>query len=270
MLFKLTLEAIKQASEPVAKQAVEFWCTICEEEIHILDEIEIAKMNGMPPPKKACQFYIRGALQFLVEVITETLTKHTEDPDPDELTLAMAGGTCLDLISRTVGDDVVVPVMPFIERNLMSQDWKCREAAILAFGSIMEGPTKTIGKLISQAAPILLNYMKDPKVAVKDTTAWTWGRILQLHHKAVIDKAEDILRALGEALQEKPRVAANAAWAIHNLANSMRDEESNPLQKFFNPVCFLICCALKLIGYTFLRVLTLYECNKKRISKHTS
>ncbi|KAF9622646.1 hypothetical protein IFM89_032545 [Coptis chinensis] len=63
------------------------------------------------------------------------------DRDEGAWNLAMAGGTCLGLVARTVGDDIVPLVMPFIEENITKADWRQREAATYAFGSIMEGPS---------------------------------------------------------------------------------------------------------------------------------
>jgi len=39
-LFNLTLESIRKDPESVALQAIEFWATICDEEIYIMDEME--------------------------------------------------------------------------------------------------------------------------------------------------------------------------------------------------------------------------------------
>ena len=35
-------------------------------------------------------------------------------------------------------------VIPFVEQHLTSQDWRRREAATLAFGSILEGPSANV------------------------------------------------------------------------------------------------------------------------------
>ena len=37
-LFGLTIQGMKSDEEDVAKLAVEFWCTVCEEEITIEDD----------------------------------------------------------------------------------------------------------------------------------------------------------------------------------------------------------------------------------------
>ena len=113
---------MKEDEEPVTlqAQAVEFWSSFCDEEIDILEEYG-GEFTG--------DFVI--PCFYLIPLLLETLLKQEEDQDQDEgaWNIAMAGGTCLGLVARTVGDDVVPLVMPFIEENISKPDWRQREAA---------------------------------------------------------------------------------------------------------------------------------------------
>ncbi|KAK9143996.1 hypothetical protein Syun_013396 [Stephania yunnanensis] len=111
----------------------------------LTDEIELQDYAGSDsghsaPPHSQ---FIKKALSSLVPMLLETLLKQEEDQDQDDeiWNLSMAGGTCLGLVARTVGDDIVSLVMPFVEANIMKPDWRSREAATYAFGSILEGPS---------------------------------------------------------------------------------------------------------------------------------
>jgi importin subunit beta-1 len=59
---------------------------------------------------------------------------------------------------------------------------------VLALGSILEGPSERdlanpadrhLESMVRQALPILTQLMNDPVVHVKDTAAWTIGRICE-------------------------------------------------------------------------------------------
>lgn len=110
----------------------------------------------------------------------QCLTIQRKNVDADEWTVNMAAGVCLAAVAQVVKDDVVQFVMPFVEANITSQEWKHREAAVLAFGSILEGPGPFIEKFISQAIGILLQHLKDQVIPVRDTTAWTIASILKV------------------------------------------------------------------------------------------
>ncbi len=63
-----------------------------------------------------------------------------------------------------------------ISRNNGPEDWRYREAATFAFGSILEGPSvETLSGLVTMGLGFLLQAMADANVQVKSTTAWTIG-----------------------------------------------------------------------------------------------
>lgn len=65
-----------------------------------------------------------------------------------------------------------------------------------------------------QAIPTLIELMKDPSVVVRDTTAWTVGRICELLPEAAINEMylPPLLQCLIEGLGAEPRVASNVCW----------------------------------------------------------
>ena len=82
-------------------------------------------------------------------------------------------------------------------------------------GSILEGPDPAgLKPLVEQAMPLLIELLKDPSVAVRDTTAWTVGRICEIIPEAVITEQflSPLLHALVEGLSAEPRVASNVCW----------------------------------------------------------
>lgn len=62
--------------------------------------------------------------------------------------------------------------------------------------------------------PTLIKLMKDPSVVVRDTTAWTVGRICELLPEAAINEVylAPLLQCLIEGLGAEPRVATNVCW----------------------------------------------------------
>lgn len=68
--------------------------------------------------------------------------------------------------------------------------------------------------VLLQAMPTLIELMKDPSVVVRDTTAWTVGRICELLPEAAINEIylAPLLQCLIEGLGAEPRVASNVCW----------------------------------------------------------
>lgn len=94
-----------------------------------------------------------GALNELVPTLLYLLTKQEEDVDDDEWTVSMSAATSLALLAQTVQDAIVQPTLVFVESNIKSPDWKGREAAVMAFGSILEGPSEgMLGPLVDSVS----------------------------------------------------------------------------------------------------------------------
>lgn len=228
-LFELTSNAVKGDVEEVALQAVEFWSSICDEEIE-LQEFESSESADSGSPHSR---FIEKALPALVPMLLETLLKQEEDQDQDDSTwnISMAGGTCLGLVSRTVGDPIVPLVMPFVEDNIRKPDWHSREAATYALGSILDGPTfEKLSPLVNAGLDFLLNLMKDENNHVRDTTAWTLTRVFELLHSpangfSVLspENLPRVVKVLLESIQDVPNVAEKVCGAIYYLAQGFED-----------------------------------------------
>jgi len=217
-VFNISVKAMREDEEDVALQAIELWTTLVEVE---LDEDDADNKN-----------LVKQALPGLVPVLLETLTKQEDGQDMDEnaWNLSTAGGTCLGSVATLVTDDIVPIVAPFIQMNATNEDWHLREAALLAFGSILDGPKPEILQpMITSALPLLMQQLKDPSSHIKDTTAWTLGQAVKFVPEVVNDG--NLPQVLSELLQSladpAPHVAKKVCWCIGYVA-AEKEKELTP------------------------------------------
>jgi len=249
-LFAITLEAMKSDMDEVALQGIEFWSNVCDEEVDLSIEAEEAQdMNR--PPEHVSRFYAKGALQFIVPILMQTLTKQEEFDDDDDWNPCKAAGVCLMLLATCCGDDIVNHCLPFVREHIKHTDWRYRDAALMAFGAILEGPSSGgLQPIVVEAMPLLITLMRDEYVAVKDTAAWTIGRVCELNSEAALkdEYLQPLLEALVSGLSAEPRVAANVCWAFTSLAEAAYEQAEVPdwqegstpetykLSKYFQPI----------------------------------
>ena len=236
--LQLTVLGMKHADEQVALQAVEFWSTVCDEEIELALEAEEAAEYSEAPERESSHF-ARVALPEILPVLLQLLTKQEEDATDDEWNVSMAAGTCLALLAQCVGDGIVSPIIPFVEGNIKSPEWRNREAAVMAFGSILDGPEeKILAPLVAQALPTLIEMMRDPSAHVRDTTAWTLGRISDVLVKTIEVEVHlsPMVQALVGGLDESPRIVSKCCWSIMNLAEQLGDQEADrtPMSPYYD------------------------------------
>ncbi|GLC59478.1 hypothetical protein PLESTB_001491700 [Pleodorina starrii] len=235
-LYGLSTKAIKDDDDEVGTQAIEFWSTVAEYELELLDDGK----------DDQCKNFIGSAAEYLLPLMLECLTKQDEDALEDEgcWNRAMAAGFFLKLLARICKDRVVSQVLPFVTGHISSTDWHYREAATFAFGSIMEGPSPvSLDQFVRAGLPFLTNALKDQHRVVRETTAWALGQVFEHLHGNEADGQQPIvakeslpplLSALVESLQDEPRVVYYVCDAIRLLALGFQssDGETSPLSPY--------------------------------------
>ncbi|KAF9404839.1 karyopherin beta [Podila epigama] len=242
-LFGLTVQGMKHEDERVAKQAVEFWSTVCDQEIEHEHLRQEALENNEQPDHVSYQF-AKLALPETLPTLLQLMTKHEEEDDEDEWNLSMAAGTCLSLTAQCAGDACVPPVIQFVEANIRHTEWQFREASVMAFGSILEGPSpELLIQPVSQALPFLIEMMSDPIVKVKDTTAWTLGRISQFLIDCIKPDIhlKPLIEALVRGLSDSSRIVSNCCLSLMNLAEQLQgaegdDSATSMMSPYFDPI----------------------------------
>lgn len=88
-------------------------------------------------------------------------------------------------------------------------------------GSILEGPDPAkLKPVVEQAMGMLIELLKDSSVVVRDTAAWTVGRVCEILPDAVISEEclNRLLQALVDGLTAEPRVASNICWVSFEVS----------------------------------------------------
>ena len=237
-LAELTVNAMSSTETSISLQGIEFWSTICDVELEIIREQEESVELGRAFDQ-ALHNFARDSSVTVVPILLNRMASQSHDDEDedagDEWTPAMAAATGLSLYASVVADDLLkLPALTrFIEENIASTDWHFREAAVLAFGSILEGPRRDLLEpLALNTFPALFRLFGDSSVSVRDTNMWALGRVCELHPRFVpIEHAEQLAGSFAGGLKQQPRVAASAAWALLHLIRRIGRGTHGPVEE---------------------------------------
>ncbi|EYE98937.1 karyopherin beta [Aspergillus ruber CBS 135680] len=237
-LFGLSIMGMKSEEEDVAKLAIEFWCTVCEEEIAIEDDNAAAQAEGVTEMRPLFGF-ARVACREVIPVLLQDMCKQDEDAGEDEYNIARAAYQALQLYAQCVQGEVMQPVLQFVEENIRNEDWRRRDAAVAAFGAIMDGPDpKILEPLIKQALGVLIGMMEDSSVQVRDSAAFALGRVCDFCSETLDPEVhlQPLISCLFNGLASTPKIASSCCWALMNVADRFAGEigaQTNPLSRHF-------------------------------------
>jgi len=132
--IQITVDSMKSDDEDVVLQGVEFWSSVCDEEIDLA--LDAADPELSQEIKTFSQHYAKNALQHIIPILLVILTNQEEHDDDEDWTPHKAAGVCLMLLASCCGDDIVPYVLPFVFEKIGNPDWKLKDAAVMAFGKI--------------------------------------------------------------------------------------------------------------------------------------
>lgn len=240
-LFGLTVSGMRSPDERVACMAVEFWSCVCEEEL----DYSIERNNYGPEASSHLVSYNFAliAINEVYPTLLTLLTRQNEDPEDDDWSVAMAAGACIQLFAQNTGNYIIETTFTFVSSNIGSQNWREREAAVMAFGSILDGPeVEQLKTPIITALPAILQLMGDESLHVRETVAWCLGRIADLA-VSVISIEEHLpgfLQVLISGLQDHHNVATSCCWTFMNLAEQLctngPEAETTVLSPYMNAI----------------------------------
>lgn len=231
-LRDLSIQRMQGNCLATALSAVEFWSTVCDEELIIM----LSNDNN-----KSKTNFVKAHYEYLLPVLFEAVASETdEDADEDEWTLSRAAATCIGIFAQVLRQDILPASLHFVEANFNAAEWNRRDAAVLVYGSILEGPpTDAFRPLLKNSFPALVSKLSDPSIAVRDSAAWSIGRVAKFHLEAILDTLDTperpgLISELLSKLSSEPRVAANVCFALFEICSELEEYSSQySIEPFF-------------------------------------
>lgn len=98
----------------------------------------------------------------------ESFEDYSDDEDDEgyaEWNLRKCSAAALDVLSNVYKAHLFEVIKPFLVQNIRSENWKIREASVLALGAIAEGCMDGVVPHLPELYPYLLSLLRDPKVS---------------------------------------------------------------------------------------------------------
>ena len=162
------------------------------------------------------------------------------------LSTSLVYGPCLRPLSTSL---VYVPCLRPLSTSRVYVPCLCPLSTALVWHPNLctTGPeAKTVGPYAFEVIPILTRMLlTDSSLPVKDTCAWSLGKICETLPQSIIQHPSlmELVKGLLASLDTEPRVASNVCWAFSSLAEAAyesadnADNEEEPQTYILSP-CF--------------------------------
>ena len=138
---------------------------------------------------------------------------------------------CLSALVGCVRDDVITVVMPIVTQNINVPQWRQKDAALFAYGTLMAAcQSETLHASVPGSIPTMVQGMQDPHWRVRDTSAWAIGQVLREHFDLVQkDQIDTLIAGLLHLIDDQSvPVSRKAVNSILQFAEAFEDERDAP------------------------------------------
>ncbi|RNF13750.1 putative importin beta-1 subunit [Trypanosoma conorhini] len=239
-LHAITTSAIFQDEEPVGLQAMLFWISICETEQEMKADSDA----------RCLDYALKGA-SMISGIALQALLQQEEQQEEGDWNISIAGGKLLQSLALCIGDPVISLVMPFVYDRVGSANWREKEAAVMAFGCILNGPSaNAIQDTVAQSLPGLLQYFRDSHPMVADTAGWALAVVCELFSDAFLEQPgflQQLMNLITPVISSGSAAAVRSCHILHNLALAYEEEEyqaTNELSKYFPDLLSVLLLAI--------------------------
>ena len=123
------------------------------------------KVNGMASDRPSTPRHVDGAEPSEDEDADSYFSDEDEDDEGySDWNLRKCSAAALDVLSNVYNDTLFEVIKPFLVQNIRSENWKIREASVLALGAIAEGCMDGVEPHLPELYPYLLSLLQDSKV----------------------------------------------------------------------------------------------------------
>lgn len=130
---------------------------------------------------------------------------------------------CLTKFAECWKELVLNYVGQFFGEEISKPEWYCKNAAVLALGSILEHVSEpSISQMSPVVWPCLMECLSDAQIELRDTVCWVLGKLSRADPKFIFSKKSELLPRLIERLDDDFKVAKNASIAITETIDSLR------------------------------------------------
>ncbi|KAJ1966010.1 hypothetical protein GGI12_000384 [Dipsacomyces acuminosporus] len=166
---------------------------------------------------------------------------YDSDDDEDvyaEWNLRKCSAASLDVMSTVFGDRILEFVLPVLREELASDDWRIKEAGILALGAIAEGCMSGMEPHLPSLVPFLIQWFKHEKALVRSISCWSASRygkwaVYGTEPNTIKTYFEPLLAGLLETMMDKNKRVQEAACSAFA---TVEEEAAQFMVPYIQPV----------------------------------